>query len=138
MKRTGPVVVIEDDTDDQQLLAEIFSDLGYSNKIEFFTDGQSALTYLSQEDVMPFIILSDINMPGLDGFELRDKVLSDDKLNSKCVPYLFMSTSVTSVVVQKAYKMSVQGFFEKPVRYEELQNTVKAIMEYWTCCYAPN
>jgi predicted O-methyltransferase YrrM len=57
MNKNGPVVVIEDDEDDKQMLQEIFKNLNYKNKIVFFEDGNEALEYLNRTDVMPFLIL---------------------------------------------------------------------------------
>ncbi|MGZ3853868.1 MAG: response regulator, partial [Flavisolibacter sp.] len=68
MNKEGPIIVIEDDADDQELLDEVFRNLGYVNKIIYFHDGNDALLYLNRSEVQPFLILSDINMPRLNGF----------------------------------------------------------------------
>ncbi|WP_460911683.1 response regulator [Spirosoma areae] len=73
MNKNGPVIVIEDDHDDQYLLSEVFKKLGYTNEVLYFFDGQHALDYLQDTTVSPFLILSDINIPRLDGFVLKDK-----------------------------------------------------------------
>ena len=93
MNKNGPVIVIEDDLDDQLILQEIFTKLGYPNKIIYFQDGQAALDHLSLHDTIPFLILSDINMPRLDGFALRNKLKEDAGLQLKCIPYLFFTTA---------------------------------------------
>jgi CheY-like chemotaxis protein len=138
MNRNGPVVVIEDDEDDQAILKEIFTKLNYPNKIIFFSDGQEALDYLHQTDVLPFLILSDINMPKLDGFALRAKLKTDAALQLKCIPYLFFSTAATQKAVIDAYSLSVQGFFVKQSSLAEIEATISSIMEYWKRCAAPN
>src|SRR5688572_9995103 len=99
MNKNGPIVVIEDDMDDQEILKEIFEKLDYPNEVFFFADGQSALDYLSQPAILPFVILSDINMPVLNGFELRDKLKTDADLAIKCIPYLFFSTALNQQAV---------------------------------------
>lgn len=137
MNKNGPIVVIEDDQDDQELLEEIFQNLGYVNKIIYFKDGNDALDYLNQSEVQPFLILSDINMPKLNGFELRNKVFTDQQLQTKCIPYLFFTTAADKKSVIDAYTMSVQGFFVKPNSMEALENTMRKIVEYWQECIAP-
>jgi DNA-binding NarL/FixJ family response regulator len=87
---------------------------------------------------LPFLILSDINMPKLDGFALRNKIKMDAKLQLRCIPYLFFSTAVSQASVIDAYSASVQGFFVKQNTMGELEKTIKVIMEYWTRCSAPN
>lgn len=136
--RNGPVIIIEDDTDDQDILKEIFQKLNYPNEIIFFTDGEAALDYLNQPAIIPFLILSDINMPKLSGFELRTKLKTDADLAVKCIPYLFFSTAISQKVVIDAYSMSVQGFFVKDTSISELEKTISVIMEYWKRCAAPN
>lgn len=134
----GPVVIIEDDSDDQEILTEIFQKLNYPNKIIFFSDGLEALEFLNRVDTVPFLILSDINMPKLNGFELRAKLRTDAALQIKCIPYLFFSTAIDQKAVIEAYSLSVQGFFVKSSSITELERTIGLIMDYWRSCAAPN
>jgi CheY-like chemotaxis protein len=138
MNSGGPVIVIEDDKDDQEMLTEIFEKLQYPNELIFFNDGQSALDFLNAGSVTPFLILSDINIPKLDGFALRSKIRMDADLQTKCTPYLFFSTASSQRMVIDAYSMSVQGFFVKQNKLEEMEKTVSVIMEYWKRCVSPN
>ncbi len=138
MNKNGSVIIIEDDLDDQLLLEVVFQKLAYPNKILYFLDGQQALDYLDKTEEMPFLILSDINMPKLDGFALRDKIHMDAQLKVKCIPYLFFSTAVSQQMVIDAYSLSVQGFFVKQTSMAELEKTIAVIMEYWKRCAAPN
>lgn len=138
MNKVGPIIIIEDDPDDQEILIEIFQKLGYVNKIIYFNDGNDALDYLNQSEVQPFLILSDINMPRISGFELRNRVFTNEQLQTKCIPYLFFTTSANKKAVIEAYTMSVQGFFVKPTSMKALENTIRKIVEYWQECIAPN
>jgi CheY-like chemotaxis protein len=134
----GPVIVIEDDADDRMLLAEVFRKLDYKNRVIFFPDGQAALDFLNLTDITPFLILSDINLPKLDGFALRSKIRMDAQLQIKCIPYLFFSTSSSQKSVVDAYSLSVQGFFIKQNTMGEMEKTIQVIMEYWNRCVSPN
>jgi CheY-like chemotaxis protein len=138
MNRNGPVIIIEDDDDDKEMLKEVFQKLNYTNELLFFVNGQDALDFLNVTDRIPFLILSDINMPKLDGFALRDKIKMDAKLQLKCIPYLFFSTASSQKAVIDAYSLSVQGFFIKENTMGELEKTISVIMEYWKRCAAPN
>jgi CheY-like chemotaxis protein len=138
MNKNGPIIVIEDDVDDQEVLVEIFEKLGYKNKIVYFFDGSEALEFLNQTDVQPFLILSDINMPRINGFELRSKVFTNEQLQTKCIPYLFFTTGANKKAVVDAYALSVQGFFIKPSSMDGLERTIKKIVEYWQECIAPS
>lgn len=138
MNKNGPIIVIEDDADDQLLMNEIFKKLNYKNKIIYFSDGEHALAYLDSLEEKPFLILSDINMPKLDGFALRDKVQNNAGLHLKCIPYLFLTTGATTKIVVEAYSKSIQGFFVKPSDFDQLERTIRRIVEYWQDCLAPD
>ena len=138
MNKNGPIVVIEDDPDDKEILVEIFKNLDFKNPIVYFADGEEALQYLVDTKIKPFLILSDINMPRLSGFELRQKIHTNEDLNLKCIPYLFFTTTSTQQAVVDAYSQSVQGFFVKGNTQDKLEKTIKKIVEYWQECEAPN
>jgi CheY-like chemotaxis protein len=138
MNKNGPIIIIEDDLEDQEILELIFTNLDYKNKIVFFQDGNEALNFLNQTDIKPFLILSDVNMPKINGFELRNKVFTNEQLQLKCIPYLFFTTGANKKSVSDAYALSVQGFFKKPNTVPELELTIKKIVEYWKECIAPS
>ena len=138
MNKNGPIIIIEDDIDDQEILTEIFSTLNYKNQVIYFSDGLDALAHLNKTEVQPFLILSDVNMPSINGFELRSRVFTNEQLQMKCIPYLFFTTGSSKKAVTEAYSMSVQGFFIKPSSIQHLQNTIRKIVEYWQECIAPS
>ncbi|MDQ2656183.1 MAG: response regulator [Bacteroidota bacterium] len=138
MSKSGPIIVIDDDLEDHMIFEEIFGKLNYPNKVIFFSDGNSAMEYLDNTEELPFIIISDINMPGMNGFEIRDRICSSEKLSRKCIPYLFFTTSVDEKAVKHAYDLCVQGYFMKPATMGDLQNTLRKIIDYWQESYAPS
>jgi CheY-like chemotaxis protein len=138
MNKTGAIIIIEDDMDDQEILTDVFKSLNYKNEIRFFPDGEQALEYLKATEIKPFIIFSDINMPRLGGMELREKIHENEDLRLKSIPFLFFSTSAEQKYVIDAYSKSVQGFFVKPREYNDIVETIKTIVDYWMRCVSPN
>jgi len=138
MNKTGPIIIIEDDTADQFILKEIFEELNYENKLVFFEDSEVALQYLKITEIEPFLVLSDINMPKLNGMELREKIHSNEDLRRKSIPYLFFTTSAEQQHVIDAYSRSIQGFFIKSDNYQDIKNTMVKIVEYWQECESPH
>jgi len=138
MNKRGPIIIIEDDVDDQEILNNIFKELNYDHKLIFFSDSIQALDYLTSTDIEPFLVLSDINMPKLNGMELREKIHNNEDLRMKSIPYLFFSTSAEQQHVIDAYSRSIQGFFVKPDNYNKLKSTIVKIVEYWQECVSPN
>lgn len=138
MNKTGPIIIIEDDKDDQEIFGIVFKELGYNNEIIFFGDGEEALKYLTDSTIEPFIIFSDINMPKLNGLELREKIYENEDLRIKSIPYLFFSTTAEQKHIIDAYSKSVQGFFIKPANINEIKSLLRIIIEYWQKCESPN
>ena len=101
-------------------------------------DGQAALDYLTGTLTEPFIIFSDINMPKLNGMDLRAKIHENEGLRIKSIPYLFFSTVAEQDNVIEAYSKSIQGFFIKPSNFSDLTNVIKTIVEYWQMCVSPD
>ena len=138
MNKRGPVVIIEDDIDDQYILEKVFKELNYQNELVFCKDGDQALEYLTHSDIEPFLVLSDINMPKLNGLELREKIVNNEDLRLKSIPYLFFTTCAEQKDVIDAYSRSIQGFFVKGNEYSKLKNTIEKIFGYWQECESPN
>ena len=137
MNRNGPVIIIEDDIDDQIFLKSVFTKLNYPNEVLFFIDGEQALEYLDKPAILPFIILSDIDLPKLSGFDLREKLKTDADLSIRCIPYLFFSKTAEQKAVIDAYSVSAQGFFIKQTEISKLEKMISVIMEYWKICTTP-
>ena len=138
MNKNGAIIIVEDDKDDQEMFGEVLKELNFDNEIIFFNDGQEALAYLIENSVEPFIVFSDINMPKLDGKELRKKILENEDIRLRTIPYLFFTTSAAQEDVIDAYSKSIQGFFVKPTSMQELKRLLKNIIEYWQDCVSPN
>lgn len=134
MNKTGPIVIIEDDREDQEILQMAFDDLQLGNQILFFSNGESAYEHLITTTVEPFLIFSDINMPKFNGFELRERIQQNDEARIKAIPFLFFTTAIDPAHITDAYSKSIQGFFIKPFDFNELKATIKAIADYWQRC----
>ena len=137
MNKTGPIVIIEDDQDDKEILTEIFNELAYKNEIVFFEDSVLALEYLTGTEIEPFLVLSDINMPKLNGMELREKIHNNEDLRLKSIPYLFFTITAEQNHVIDAYSRSIQGFFVKPRSSDKIKTLIAQIGESWMECESP-
>jgi CheY-like chemotaxis protein len=130
----GPIVIVEDDLDDQEIYGEAIRAIGLTNELRFFNGSQQALDYLLTTEEQPFIILSDINMPGMNGLELKKNIVEDPYLAAKGIPFVFISTNATKVSVRHAHLLSVQGYFEKPQKMEEIKDMLHTLFAYWMRC----
>ena len=138
MSKSGPILILEDDHEDQELLGDALKELGILNQLVFFTNGVSALEYLQATPEQPFIIFSDINLPLMNGLQFREHIDADEKLRRKSIPFIFFTTSGNKLSIEKAYDMTVQGYFTKENTFNTIKETLKLIVDYWTKCKHPN
>jgi CheY-like chemotaxis protein len=138
MNHKGPIIIIEDDEDDQEILQEIFTRLDCQNKILFFSDGFKAINYFDEHNIVPFLIISDMNLPKISGLELRDLIRKHDNYSLRCTPYVFFTTAANKRDVLDAYQGSVQGFFIKPPNMGELEGKIRKILDYWSDSVEPS
>ena len=123
-------MVIEDDLDDQDLLEEAFRTLDYPNPTIFFSNGYDALNYLHQCSAPPALIISDINMPKINGIEILKRINRTPELKKLDIPFVFLTTLSQKEAAASSNSVSGQPFFTKPTTMEGLRNVIRSIMEY--------
>ena len=125
-----PILIVEDNPGDRYLIKLAFKHAKVDNEIIMADSGVKALKILKQKDFTPFIIISDVKMPGMDGFDLKRAIDEDSKLSAKAIPFIFMSTSVLEKEVQEAFDLHSQGYFPKK-DFEDQTKVIELITKYW-------
>lgn len=138
MPASGPIVIVENDLEDQEVLAHMLESIGVKNELRFFDNGKLALDYLRTMSRQPFLILCDINMPLMNGLELREQICNNAYLREKSIPFIFLTTSSNYRDIKKAYELTVQGYFKKQDTYGALKKDLEDIIAYWSKCKHPN
>ncbi len=138
MAKQGPIILVEDDVEDQLLIREALEVSGNSHELKTFGNGEQVFEYLMHTSDKPFIIICDINMPRMDGLALRERINATEYLRKKSIPFVFFSTTASRDSIEKAYELTVQGFFVKPSSFEDLAQTLGMIISYWNVCKHPN
>lgn len=138
MSLKGPIVSIDDDEDDQYLIGQTLKELNIPNKILFFGNGQEALHYLETTTEQPFLILCDVNMPIMNGLELRFRINASEYLRQKSIPFIYLTTAANTQLIRTAYDSAVQGFYKKASDYIGMRYQIRLIVEYWQSCLHPN
>lgn len=132
MNKTGVIIIIEDDQDDQRLLEDAFYELNLPNERLYFNDGDAVLDYFTYSLGSPFLIFSDIRMPRVNGMELQTALRKGSDVALCCVPYLFLTTTLNHQHIVDAYSKSCQGFFKKPDDFQKLKELLNIIITYWS------
>jgi CheY-like chemotaxis protein len=127
-----PIIIVDDDIDDQDLLREVLDELKIPNIVRFFDTCVSVLDYLLTTIEKPLLIISDINLPLMTGFQLRKEIHKNEYLRTKNIPFIFLSTSMDVKTIREANEIPSQGFFVKPPTIREMKEILRFIIGYWT------
>jgi CheY-like chemotaxis protein len=134
MPATGPIVIVDDDPDDHDMIGRVILQMKLENEVKKFFDGVQVLEYLRTTSDKPFVIICDINMPIMNGLQLKEEIEADKKLKDKSIPFVYLSTTASPQQVLKAYELTVQGFFVKGQSYDALKAAIHQIINYWKMC----
>ena len=136
--RLGPIIIIEDDIDDQEILKEVLQSLNVPNELKVFDNCMDAYTYLETTPDKPFLIFSDINLPQMSGAELKKQINENAQMRRKSIPFVFLTTTSAHNAVLDAYENLSQGFFTKPNNINSLKQMIEMILNYWKIARHPN
>ena len=131
---SDPIIFVDDDEDDHDLIKAVCTKLEVCESLRFFHNGFDMLEYLRTTADSPFIILCDINMPHINGLDLKRSINKDKFLRDKSIPFVYFSTAASDVQVAQAYELMAQGFFLKGQNFQEIESTLKIIIDYWKKC----
>ncbi|MFD2937316.1 response regulator [Spirosoma flavum] len=132
-----PILFIDADEDDHTIFKQALAELAIPNPVLVFSNAQTALDYLIATQELPFLIISEISMPGMNGLELRRQIEQDPNLRRKSTPFIFMTHPVVDYLVDEAYELTIQGLFEKKTAFQDWKNQLGAIIAYWNECKHP-
>jgi CheY-like chemotaxis protein len=129
-------LLVEDDDVDAMTVRRALKELHVGNPLERAENGEEALAYLRQPgQVMPCIILLDLNMPVMDGIEFLQVVKQDAAL--KRIPVVVLTTSDEQQDKVASFDLGVAGYIRKPVDYQQFVEAVRCIDAYWTLSELP-
>lgn len=130
MSRTLNILLIEDDTIEVMKFNRVLKTLELNHKIIEAANGEDALTILKEKEIIPDIIVLDLNMPRINGIEFLGILKSDDVL--KYIPAIMLTTSNNHRDVMECYRIGIAGYVIKPLKYEEYVERIKKLLEYWS------
>jgi DNA-binding NarL/FixJ family response regulator len=129
--QTGQIWLIDKDTEDHEIVQEVLQELRQPYELVLLRTAEEAFSRLEETETAPFIIISELNLPGISGFELRKKLLETNSKKFKSVPFIFWATQASEAQITQAYDLSVHGFFIKEGAFRDLKETFSDIINYW-------
>jgi CheY-like chemotaxis protein len=136
--KSESVWLIDGDADDQEMVQQVWKELDLKNELVFFETAEDAINALGKVETAPFIIISELNFPTINGFQLREKMLAVNSKKFKSVPFIFWTAQASEDQITQAYNLSVHGFFIKETRFEDLKMTFTHILNYWLKSQMPS
>ena len=142
METLKRILLVEDDPNDIELTIGALRECNLANEIVIARDGVEALDYLyrrgnfaSHPDGNPIVILLDLKMPKLDGFQVLRQLKSDEEL--RFIPVVVLTSSRESRDLEECYRLGVNAYVVKPVRFIEFVEAVKGLGVFWALINEP-
>lgn len=136
-KLNEPLLVVEDSNEDFRMLQRLMRRLAVPNPIYRCTNGDEVLEFLYQEGnyqdpdlaPRPSVILLDLNLPGIDGRDILERLKQDQSFRE--IPIVVFTTSSNPKDIELCYQKGANGYLIKPMDAQELQKTIQAFVDYW-------
>lgn len=131
------ILIADDDADDRMMIRDALQESRLANDLHEVEDGEQLLDYLyhrgdfteMEPNPRPGLILLDLNMPRKDGRTALAEIKSDPRLRQ--IPVVVLTTSKAEEDIYRTYDLGVSSFITKPVSFEGLVDTMKALRRYW-------
>lgn len=143
MKTDRPILLVEDNADDEALTLRAFSKNNVANSVVVARDGVEALDYLfgtgvhagRDTQIMPAVVLLDLKLPRIDGLEVLRRIRADRR--TALLPVVILTTSKEQQDIYEAYSLGANSYIRKPVDFERFIFAVGQLGLYWLSLNEP-
>jgi CheY-like chemotaxis protein len=126
------IVMIEDDEGHAKLIEKNLRRAGIMNEIVHLDNGRKAADYLlgkgeytTNRPAAPMLILLDLNLPELDGFQILEAIKKDEL--TKLIPVIILTTTDNPREVERCYALGCNVYVTKPVEYEAFADSIRKL-----------
>jgi CheY-like chemotaxis protein len=137
------ILLVEDDPDHSYLIEKNLRRSNITNEIIVLQDGQQAVDFLFREGeyaqkktVTPVLVLLDLNLPVLDGYQVLKRIKENE--NTKSIPVIILTTTDNPSEVSKCYNMGCNVYITKPVDYEKFSEAIRRLGLFVSIVKIPN
>ncbi|MFH1046132.1 MAG: response regulator [Candidatus Omnitrophota bacterium] len=131
------ILLVEDNESDVKITLRAFTKVKVKNNMFVVNDGQDALDFIRHEGKYqdkakfprPDLILLDINLPKVDGFQVLEALKKDIRYNY--IPIVMLTSSRSEEDIARSYRDGAASFIPKPLNYEDFVKVVEGFNFYW-------
>jgi len=142
-KYHSTIMAVDDDDNDLVLIENAFRVIGVTDPIHLITGGREAIAYMvgegkySDRQAYPYptFIMTDLKMPGADGFAVLEHLKNNPAW--AVIPTVVLSSSRDLDDIKKSYMLGASSYHVKPNTPGELHNLLKVLHDYWMTCEVP-
>lgn len=133
----GEILLVEDNPNDAELTLRALGKQNLGGKVLLVKDGVEALDYLfatgpySQRNLsdMPKVILLDLKLPKINGFEVLQAIKSDER--TRLIPVVMLTSSAEEQDINECYHLGVNSYIVKPLDYSKFVEALTELGNYW-------
>jgi CheY-like chemotaxis protein len=136
MSTCTEILLVEDDPGDVRLALEVLRELHMAERCVVVNDGEEAIDFLHARGAysqrapgMPRVIVLDLKMPRVDGFEFLEQIKVDPRF--KLIPVVVLTSSREERDVQRAYGLGVNSYAVKSINFAEYRERLRTLVKYW-------
>lgn len=137
MRLHEPLLVVEDSNEDFRMLERLMRRMAVQNPIYRCTNGDEVLEFLYKQSsnanfraaLRPSVILLDLNLPGIDGRDILERLKQD--ISFREIPIVVFTTSSNPRDIELCYQKGANGYLVKPMDAQGLRKTIQAFVDYW-------
>jgi len=137
------ILLVEDDPGHARLIEKNLRRSKITNSIVTIADGQQALDYVlgqgeyaGTEPASPLLVLLDLNLPGLDGYQVLEHMKADDR--TKRIPVIILTTTDDAREVARCYDLGCSVYVTKPVEYAQFAQAIHNLGLFLSVVTMPN
>ncbi|WP_070987257.1 response regulator [Halofilum ochraceum] len=137
MSNVKTILLVEDNTDDEELARVALEESRIANEVVIARDGADALECLGLEpsdgdramNPLPAVVLLDLKLPKLDGMEVLRRIRGDER--TRLLPVVVLTSSSEEEDIVDSYGLGANSYMRKPVDFDQFHDMVKQFGMYW-------
>jgi len=136
MDSSRTILLVEDNTDDQELTLRAFQKNNISNQVVLMRDGEEALDYLfgtgpdgRRRHALPQVVLLDLKLPKVDGLDVLRRIRASE--DTRLLPVVILTSSKEEQDILAGYRLGANSYVRKPVNFDEFVGAARQLGLYW-------